>query len=131
MSSMFSSSRNDEPMMASGQSAGRGATTVIARGVKVEGEFSSQGGVLIEGEVHGNLSSTGLLTVGPEAKIKADVHASDAVISGSVDGNVTVDKRLELKATAKINGDIMAQTVMIEAGASVNGRMAVGAKALE
>lgn len=105
-----------------------GGATVIARGVKVEGEFNSQSDVLIEGEVHGTLNTSGLLTVGNEARIKADVSAGEAVVSGTVEGNMNVSKRLELKATAKIIGDVTAETVLVEAGAILSGRMMVGAK---
>ena len=38
-------------------------TTVIANGVRVEGEFKSQSDVVIEGEVHGNFATSSLLTV--------------------------------------------------------------------
>ena len=37
--------------------------TIIARGVKVEGDFMSQGDVVIEGEVHGKVATTGTLTL--------------------------------------------------------------------
>jgi cytoskeletal protein CcmA (bactofilin family) len=107
---------------------GKAPATVIARGVRVEGEFKSEGDVLIEGEVHGNLTTTGQLTVGPEARIKADVHAAEAVVSGTVQGNVGVTKRLELKSTAKVTGDVTAETVSIEPGATISGKFAIGVK---
>ena len=111
-------------------SAGAVPATMIARGVKVEGDFTSQGDVVIEGEVHGTLSTTQLLTVGPEAKIKADVKAQDAIVSGTIEGNVTATNRVELKSTAKIIGDINAESVSIEAGAAMSGRMNIGMKAV-
>lgn len=109
--------------------ATHGVTTVIARGVKVEGEFISQGDVTIEGDVYGTLATTGLLIVGPESKIRANVQAGDAVISGVVEGNIVVAKRLEIKASAKLLGDVSAETLSIEAGAELNGRLSVGTRA--
>ena len=108
--------------------AGGGATTTIAAGVKVEGEFTSQGDVLIEGEVHGTLVAGGMLTVGPEAKIKADVRAGDALISGTVEGNIAIMKRCEIKTSAKVLGDIVSDTLAIEAGAQLSGRVQIGMK---
>lgn len=110
---------------------GEASTTLIARGVKVEGEFTSQGDVAIEGEVHGTLSCTGLLTVGNESKIRADVKANDAVIAGTVEGNITIAKRLELKTTARVTGDVMCEVISVEAGAMVLGRMTAGRKATD
>jgi cytoskeletal protein CcmA (bactofilin family) len=105
------------------------ASTVIANGVRVEGDFSSQGDVLIEGEVHGNVSTSGMLTVGPAAKLKADVKAEKAVIAGTVEGNLTIASHLDLKSTACLMGDLTCETATVESGAAMNGRAMIGSKA--
>lgn len=105
--------------------------TLIARGVKVEGNFSSEGDVAIEGEVQGTLSATGLLTIGTEARIKADVKSGDAVIAGVVEGNITVAMQLTIKATARITGDITCEVVSVESGAFLMGKMSAGRKGSE
>jgi cytoskeletal protein CcmA (bactofilin family) len=115
-----------EPSNASSHGGGGNATTIIARGVRVEGEFSSQGDVLIEGEVHGHVTTSGLLTVGPDAKLKADVNAQEAVVAGTIEGNITVKQRLELKSSAKIIGDITCETAVVEAGAALSGKTSIG-----
>lgn len=123
---MFSTSKNDERLSVS--DANRASTTVIARGVKVEGDFSSQGDVVIEGDVQGNIGASGALTIGSEAHIRADVRAGEAVIAGEVEGNITIQKRLVLKSTARVTGDVSAQTLSIEEGATVTGKFSIGAK---
>ncbi len=100
--------------------------TIIAKGVKLEGEFKSQGDVLIEGEVLGNIQTDGLLTAGPDSVIKAGVTAADAVIAGKVEGNLQVKHRLEIRATAKVKGDTVCQTIGIEAGAMLQGQVRCG-----
>jgi cytoskeletal protein CcmA (bactofilin family) len=107
-----------------------GATT-IARGVKVEGDFASQGDVVIEGEVHGKITTAGMLTVGPEAVIKADITAGEAAISGSIDGNLSVKKQAVLHSTARLKGDLTAERLSIEAGATLDGRVQIGLKPQE
>ena len=101
-------------------------STVIARGVRLDGDFVSQGDVLIDGEVQGTVKTGGLLTVGPEASLKAEVDAVEAVIAGRVEGNIKIAKRLQLKSTSKLTGDITCETLSIEAGASVNGKVSCG-----
>lgn len=125
---MFSSKRSDTYGSSSYEGSSASTATVIARGVRVEGEFASQGDVLIEGEVHGHVATSGMLTVGPEARLKADVTAQEAVVAGTVEGNLTVKNRLELKSTAKVVGDIACETAVVEAGAVLNGKTAIGAK---
>ncbi len=107
-------------------SAARPTATIIAKGVKVEGDFASDGDVQIEGEVKGSLATKGRLTVGPEAIIHAEVKAGDAVIAGNIQGNVIVERRVDLKSTAKLAGDLTSEALTVEAGAKVNGKVSVG-----
>ena len=117
-----------------GVSGNGGATagpTLIARSVKVEGNFSSEGDVAIEGEVQGSLNATGLLTIGAEAKIKADVKAGDAVIAGIVEGSVLIAKQLTVKSTARITGDVTCEVISVESGALIMGKMMAGRRSSE
>ncbi len=129
-------SGNDSPINApvspslpiASSSAKNPPATVIAGGVRLEGEFKSQGDVQIEGEVVGTLETNATLSVGTEAKVKAGVKAENAVIAGEVIGNVTVGRRLELKSTAKIVGEITCATIVVDAGAAIEGNLKCGAK---
>jgi cytoskeletal protein CcmA (bactofilin family) len=121
---MFSTNNKREGM---GGAEGHGAdATVIARGVRVEGDFVSQGEVVIEGDVNGHVTTSGALTIGSEAKLKADIQATEASVAGTIHGNVTVKGRLELKATANITGDVTCETAVIEAGACLSGKVLIG-----
>jgi len=102
------------------------ATTVIARGVKVEGDFNSDGDVLIEGEVKGSLKTTSDLSVGGESVIAADIKAGTATVSGRVDGNMIIDAQLVVKSSANIHGDIVAETMSVEKGAQLEGKVSIG-----
>ena len=108
---------------------GRGhIATVIALGVRVDGDFSSQGDVVIDGEMNGTVVVSGMLTVGPQARLKADVSAEKALIAGTIEGNLTVVSHLDLKATATLLGDITCETASVESGASVQGKVVIGVK---
>lgn len=113
---------------AKGYSAGgnQPSATVIAHGVKVEGDFSSQGDVTIEGEVHGKVATSGMLNVGPRAVLKADITAGKAVIAGSIEGNLHIGSHIEIKATAKILGDLECGTATVESGATLCGKVIIG-----
>lgn len=96
--------------------------TIIAQGVKVEGDFNSKGNVIIEGTVVGSVKTSNNLKVGERAKISASVSAKDAFIAGEIQGNVKVNEKLELSPTSKVYGDIEAKTIIITAGAIFNGK---------
>ncbi len=136
---MFTNAKNtdtpyptDTPMMPPmGSSLAPQAATLIARGVKVEGEFKSQGDVVIEGDVQGTINTVGTLTVGSEAHIKADVTADEAIISGTVDGNLTIKKQAMLHASARIKGDLTAERITVESGAALEGKVQVGSPSIQ
>jgi len=115
-------------MRSSGLSPQAGGTTLIAKGVRVEGDFASQGDVSIEGEVHGTVRITGRLSIGPQAKLKADVSADQSTVAGTVEGNLAVLGHLELKSTARIMGDIACETISVDSGAVLNGKVMIGVK---
>lgn len=100
--------------------------TVIAASVKVEGDFQSQGNVLIEGVVEGSLKTERDLRVGERARIAADVFAANATIAGEIRGNLTVTERLELESTARIHGDVRTKVLVVASGATMNGRLVMG-----
>ncbi|MBI4458403.1 polymer-forming cytoskeletal protein [Candidatus Uhrbacteria bacterium] len=111
-----------------GHEAGHEPETIIAASVKVEGDFTSQGNVLIEGMVEGSLRTERDLRVGERAVITADVHASNATIAGEIRGNITAAERIELESTARVLGDIKTKVLVVTSGATINGRVNMGAE---
>lgn len=101
--------------------------TVIAKGVRIEGDFGGDGDMRIDGEVSGKITVGGTLTVGPDASIKAEIKAGSMVVFGKIEGNAQVSERIDLKSTAKVKGDMKAQTLAMEPGATLNGSVSVGA----
>lgn len=110
----------------SNREVGREPETVISASVKVEGDFVSQGNVLIEGEVEGSLKTEKDLRVGEHARISADVGAESATVAGEVRGNINVSGRLELEPTAKIFGDIKTSDLIVASGATISGKIEMG-----
>lgn len=105
-------------------------TTIIAHGVRLEGQFVSEGDIQIEGEVHGTVQSQSDLRVGDKAKIRADVQVTNAHVSGEIRGNLTVTNKLELTESAHIVGDINAQVIVMAHGARINGNVSMGEEAV-
>jgi cytoskeletal protein CcmA (bactofilin family) len=102
-----------------------GNETIIASGVKVEGDFTSPGNVRIEGTVIGSVKADGDLIVTESATIQADVTAANAIVAGEIKGDLTTGEKLELMGTAKIHGNINCRILTVEAGASIAGNCQV------
>jgi cytoskeletal protein CcmA (bactofilin family) len=114
----------DETMSTSTRIGGK--ETIIADGVKVEGDFISEGDIFIEGEVTGNIVTKQNLRIGETAKIHANISAKNATIAGKVYGNLSVEETLELIETAHIYGDIQTGSFSVALGAQINGQVAMG-----
>jgi cytoskeletal protein CcmA (bactofilin family) len=99
--------------------------TIIAQGVRVEGDFHSQGDVVIDGEVAGSVETQSALSIGETAKIHADVKAKSAVVAGEVVGNIFATDMLELLETSHVKGDIVTARISVAAGARINGRVSM------
>ena len=97
--------------------------TIIGPSVKVEGDFTGEGDLVIEGVLVGNLSTKNNLKVGQNAIIQATIKANNAFISGKVKGDVTVKGKIEITSTAVILGNIKAQIISIESGALIKGSL--------
>ena len=105
--------------------------TIIGPSVKVEGNFMGEGDVVVEGEITGSFKTKGNLKVGENAKIKADVEASNITVAGDIRGNIKVYDKTNLLSTAKVNGDIETKIISIETGAIIKGRCQSGAEPKE
>ncbi len=99
---------------------------VLNSDVEVTGSLRFSDDLLIDGRVDGDISSEGVLSVGENAVIRAEINTKSVIIHGKVIGNVTVSERVELKSTAELVGDVQAATLSIESGAIFIGRSTVG-----
>ncbi len=97
--------------------------TIVGPSVNVEGDFASEGNIIVKGSVAGSVHTSRHLSVEVGARIMANVRAGSAKISGEVKGNVKVKDTLELTSTARVVGDIDAKVLVIEAGALVYGKV--------
>src|SRR6266542_2228031 len=70
----------------------------IGKSVVIKGELSGSEDLTIEGQVEGKIElRQNILTIGPNAKIKAQVFAKAVVIQGEVHGNVTATEKVDIR----------------------------------
>lgn len=96
--------------------------TIVGQSVKLEGDFSSDENVRIDGAVSGTLKTSKNLEIGQGAVVEADVFAENATIAGRVSGNIDVKEKLDLTDTAKITGDIKTGIFSVAPGAVFTGQ---------
>jgi cytoskeletal protein CcmA (bactofilin family) len=99
-------------------------STFIGRSVTIRGELSGKEDLYVDGTVEGTIAlPEGRLTVGPNARVMADLTTRDVVIYGLVEGNTRATGRVELRESAVVKGDIVAERLSIEENATMNGKV--------
>ncbi len=102
---------------------------VLSTDVEIKGTVKFTNDLVVDGKIEGEIQSDGNLTVGENARIKAEIKTATVVVYGKVHGNINATDRVELKASAEVVGDIKAKTLSIEAGAIFVGKSTVGTPA--
>jgi cytoskeletal protein CcmA (bactofilin family) len=94
----------------------------IGKSVIIKGDLSGSEDLTIEGQVEGKIElRQNILTIGANAKIKAQVFAKTVIIQGEVQGNVTATERVDIRDNGSVDGDLSAPRIAIADGAHFRG----------
>ncbi|HTX42656.1 MAG TPA: polymer-forming cytoskeletal protein [Acidobacteriaceae bacterium] len=100
------------------------ATATIGKSVQIRGEVKGNEDLVVEGLVEGTITlSDSRLTVGPNARVQANVTARDVVVQGTLQGDAQAAGRVELRAGCHMTGDIRAARLSIEENAIFSGKV--------
>jgi cytoskeletal protein CcmA (bactofilin family) len=112
---------------ARGGTTSSNAVACLSQGMRIKGEIVGGEDLFIDGNVEGKLTfQNSVLTVGPNATVKADITAREIVVRGHVNGKLEGSERVQIWNTGRVNGDIHAYRVAIEEGAEIHGKMEAG-----
>ena len=96
----------------------------LGQSVSIKGELSGSEDLTLYGQMEGRVSlPEHLLTVGPQAAVKADIAARAVVVKGTVTGNVTAKERLEIQPNGSVMGDVISPRLVIADGGSLQGKV--------
>lgn len=95
--------------------------SVLHEGIKIEGNWASDGVVEFGGTINGDLTAD-ILVVTKTGKITGTIRADQVMIEGHVSGHIYA-KSLSLKPTAHVDADITTPSLSIDLGAAFNGKI--------
>lgn len=81
----------------------------------------------INGTFEGKLDTRGQLTIGENAKVRANIHGDNVVIAGKVVGNIVASQSLAVISPASIEGDISTPRLSVGEGSLIEGRITMKA----
>ena len=103
------------------------AAACVTQGIKIKGELSGSEDLFIDGQVDGSVSfPNSVITVGPNAKVKAEITAREVVVRGRVEGRISGSEKIQVWNSARIHGDMKSERIAVEEGAELHGTMEVG-----
>ncbi len=118
---MFNRDKNTQTEKAVPTSA-----TLISAGTVVQGDLKSQSDLRIDGTIHGNVSCSAKVVIGPSGFVEGNIDGAHADVSGRLVGNVVAKEMVQLRAQCHVQGNISAASLQIDAGAVFNGQSQMG-----
>ena len=98
----------------------------IGASVVLKGDLVSSEDLMISGRVEGGIKAPNHgVTIGPKAKIRADIEARTVAVHGEVVGRITASERVEIGATGSVRGDVTAPLMAVTDGGVVQGELTV------
>ncbi len=107
------------------------STTFFGKNLKITGNVSGEGNMIVLGSFEGEFNLKGQLKVAQGARVKGNLNATSIAVNGNVDGNLTATEKIHMDNTARINGRIVTPKVSILDGAVFDGEMQMGKRSVQ
>ncbi|MBB5173310.1 bactofilin family protein [Texcoconibacillus texcoconensis] len=96
--------------------------TVIGKGTTIEGTVHIDSSIRIDGNVYGEVKSSGDVTVGSEGYVEHDIFARNIHIAGKVKGNVDGEEKVHLLDSGYLEGSATMDKLVIDENAHFHGQ---------
>jgi cytoskeletal protein CcmA (bactofilin family) len=101
--------------------------TLIGAKTRINGDVEFAGGFHLDGYINGNVtgeaSAGGLLSVSEQGCIEGSVIAPDVVLNGVVKGDIDATGRVELGPKSRVLGNVQYSVIETAVGAQINGKL--------
>ncbi len=95
--------------------------TIIGEGSSIHGDIKINGMVRIEGDIDGNIETTGNIFIGEKARIRGNIVAKSVTVCGVVCGNIIAPESVQLFATSTVIGDIQTHRLRADENVLIQG----------
>ena len=99
------------------------STTVIGKGIRIQGEITGNAPIEVRGTLDGSAGTEGTLHVREGGQVKGEMAARDVILEGEIDGRISAETKIDLRPTCKVRGEMTAATVTMAEGAFFEGRV--------
>lgn len=96
--------------------------TILGPETYLDGTLKFKKSLKIEGEFRGKIKTEGLLIIGENANVEANVRVGALVLGGALKGDVEASEKIEMLSTGKLIGNIKTPLLKIESGVLFEGQ---------
>ena len=95
--------------------------TMVGPGAFVTGDLKLEGFTRVDGDIYGNLETTGKLIIGENARIRGSLTAKSVIVIGIVEGDILAPEGVHLFSSAVVLGDVISRKVKAEENVVIEG----------
>ena len=96
--------------------------TIVGSGSFIRGELKISGFIRIDGDIDGNLETSGRVIIGENARIRGDIHSTFITVGGVVQGDVIAPEGVIILSTGMVLGNVLTKKLQVEDSVILNGR---------
>jgi len=95
--------------------------TLIGSGSFIRGDMRIAGFVRIDGDLDGNLETSGRVIIGEKARIRGDIRSLVITIGGVVQGDVIAPEGVVILSTGMVIGSVITRKLVVEDSVVLSG----------
>ncbi len=95
-------------------------------GCTLKGELEFANSFRVDGRIEGTIRSRAELVIGEDGTVEGEIEVGRCLVGGEVRGIVRGTEKVVLHQSAKVWGEIHAPVVVMEDGAFLEGKVAMG-----
>jgi len=88
-----------------------------------DGNYRSERGVRLQGNVHGSIESRQYIFVESGSRVEASLSAEEITIAGEFSGTIECRQRLEISATGRVHGQVTTVSLIVHEGGILDGEL--------
>jgi len=93
--------------------------SIIDNDLRVEGELSSEGKLVIKGIVKGTITGESLI-IAEEGQVYSDMEVNDVTIGGVYEGKIKAKGKVVILSSGKCTGTVTCNDLIVESGGIIN-----------
>ena len=95
--------------------------TMLGPGAFVSGDLKLEGFTRVDGDIYGNIETTGKLIIGENARIRGSVTAKSVIVIGIVEGDILAPEGIHLFSSAVVLGDVNSRKIKADEKVIIEG----------